>query len=221
VLVNADLPYAYETLLGEPYKNIDRFDFSCSAFLMYLGVDRAYPALPHHNLVVPSDLRCACADIFERHQVPADPAFYVCNPSKTDPALAPAGMENIYVLVPVPSQDPARPIDWAVEGPRLEAEMLERLERFGLTDLRRHLVTKRTFTPQDFHLELGATRGEAFGLAHGIDQVGYFRPHNRHAECTNLFFVGQSTHPGCGVPMVLISSRLVVERMLAEQGAPA
>jgi phytoene desaturase len=221
VLVNADLPYAYETLLGEPYKNIDRFDFSCSAFLMYLGVDRAYPALPHHNLVVPADLRRACQDIFERHQVPADPAFYVCNPSKTDPALAPAGAENIYVLVPVPSQDPARPIDWTVEGPRLEAEMLERLERFGLTDLRRHLVTKRTFTPADFHQELGATRGEAFGLAHGIDQVGYFRPHNRHADCTNLYFVGQSTHPGCGVPMVLISSRLVVERMVAEQGAPA
>jgi phytoene desaturase len=221
VLVNADLPYAYETLLGEPYKGIDRFDYSCSAFLMYLGVDRKYPDLPHHNLIVPSDLRRACDDIFERHHVPADPAFYVCNPSKTDPGLAPAGMENIYVLVPVPSQHPAKPIDWAVEGPRLEEEMLGRLERFGLTDLRRHLVTKRTFTPADFRLELNATRGEAFGLAHGIDQVGYFRPHNRHAECTNLFFVGQSTHPGCGVPMVLISSRLVVERMLAEQGAPA
>lgn len=221
VLVNADLPYAYESLLGERYEGIDRFDFSCSAFLMYLGVDGTYPDLPHHNLIVPGDLRRACDDIFERHQVPADPAFYICNPSKTDPSLAPAGMENIYILVPVPSQDPARPIDWAVEGPRLEAEMLERLERFGLTDLRRRLVTKRTFTPADFQVQLSATRGEAFGLAHGIDQVGYFRPHNRHAECTNLFFVGQSTHPGCGVPMVLISSRLVVERIAAEQGAVA
>jgi len=221
VVVNADLPYAYETLLGEPYQGIDRLDVSCSAFLMYLGVDRTYPDLPHHNLVVPADLRRACDDIFERHQVPADPAFYVCNPNKTDPALAPAGTENIYVLVPVPSQDPAHPIDWAVEGPRLEAEMLERLERFGLADLRRHLVTRRTFTPADFKVQLSATRGEAFGLAHGIDQVGYFRPHNRHAACTNLFFVGQSTHPGCGVPMVLISSRLVVERMHAEQGAAA
>ena len=221
VLVNADLPYAYETLLGERYPGIDRFDFSCSAFLMYLGVDRRYPDLPHHNLIVPSDLRSACADIFEHHRVPAEPAFYVCNPSKTDPSLAPAGMENIYVLVPVPSQDPARPLDWSVEGPRLEAAMLERLERFGLTDLRRHVVTKRTFTPADFQVQLGATRGEAFGLAHGIDQVGYFRPHNRHAECANLYFVGQSTHPGCGVPMVLISSRLVVERMLAEQGVLA
>lgn len=221
VLVNADLPYAYETLLGEPYAGIDRFEFSCSAFLMYLGVDRLYPALPHHNLIVPADLRRACDDIFDRHQVPAEPAFYICNPNKTDPSLAPAGMENLYVLVPVPSQDPAHPIDWAVEGPRLEAEMLERLERFGLTDLGRHVVTKRTFTPADFERQLGATRGEAFGLAHCIDQVGYFRPHNRHAECDNLFFVGQSTHPGCGVPMVLISSRLVVERMLAEQGVAA
>ena len=221
VLVNADLPYAYESLLGERYEGIDRFDFSCSALLMYLGVDGAYPGLPHHNLIVPSDLRRACDDIFLRHQVPADPAFYICNPSKTDPSLAPEGMENIYVLVPVPSQDPARPIDWAVEGPRLEAEMLERLERFGLTDLRRRLVTRRTFTPADFQVQLSATRGEAFGLAHGIDQVGYFRPHNRHADCTNLFFVGQSTHPGCGVPMVLISSRLVVERIVAEQGVVA
>ncbi len=221
VLVNADLPYAYETLLGEPYAGIERFDFSCSAFLMYLGVDGSYPDLPHHNLIVPADLRRACDDIFERHQVPADPAFYICNPSKTDPSLAPEGKENIYILVPVPSQDPARPIDWAVEGPRLEAEMLERLERFGLSDLRRRLVTSRVFTPADFQVELSATRGEAFGLAHGIDQVGYFRPHNRHAECTNLFFVGQSTHPGCGVPMVLISSRLVVERMAAERRVTA
>ena len=221
VLVNADLPYAYESLLGEPYPGIDRFDFSCSAFLMYLGVDGTYPDLPHHNLIVPGDLRRACDDIFDRHRVPADPAFYICNPSKTDPSLAPEGKENIYVLVPVPSQDPARPIDWAVEGPRLEAEMLQRLEEFGLTDLRRRLVTKRIFTPADFQVQLSATRGEAFGLAHGIDQVGYFRPHNRHAECDNLFFVGQSTHPGCGVPMVLISSRLVVERIVAEQGAVA
>lgn len=221
VLVNADLPYAYETLLGEPYPGIERFDFSCSAFLMYLGVDGTYPDLPHHNLVVPADLRRACEDIFERRAIPQDPAFYICNPSKTDPSLAPEGSENLYVLVPVPSQDPEDPLDWDREGPRLEAKMLRRLEDFGLTDLRERLRTRRVFTPADFQLELGATRGEAFGLAHGIDQVGYFRPHNRHADCTNLYFVGQSTHPGCGVPMVLISSRLVVERMRAERQAAA
>lgn len=217
VLANADLPYVYETLLGEKYPGIDRFDFSCSAFLMYLGVNRSYPALTHHALVVPQDLRATCDAIFSG-RVPADPAYYICNPSKTDPSLAPPGCENLYVLVPVPSQLPGREIDWSIRGPRLEAEMLDRLERFGLTDLRRHIVTRRTFTPTDFALEFSATRGEAFGLAHGIDQVGYFRPHNRHPRLGNLYFVGQSTHPGCGIPMVLISSRLVVERMAEEQG---
>ncbi|MBA3496752.1 MAG: phytoene desaturase [Gemmatimonadales bacterium] len=216
VLANADLPYVYETLLREKYPRIDRFDFSCSAFLMYLGVNRRYPDLTHHALVVPRDLRATCDDIFSG-RVPGDPAYYVCNPSKTDPSLAPPGCENIYVLVPVPSQLPGREIDWSIEGPRLEAAMLERLERFGLTDLRRHIVTRRTFSPVDFTHDFSATRGEAFGLAHGIDQVGFFRPHNRHPRFENLYFVGQSTHPGCGIPMVLISSRLVVERMAAEQ----
>ncbi|HYC31739.1 MAG TPA: phytoene desaturase family protein [Gemmatimonadales bacterium] len=217
VLANADLPYVYATLLGEPYPRIDRFEFSCSAFLMYLGVDRRYPALPHHTLVVPGDLRRACEDIFDRGRVPADPAFYVCNPSKTDPSLAPPGCENLYVLVPVPSRAPGREIDWSAAGPRLEANMLTRLERFGLRDLRRHIVTRRTFTPDDFTTAFSATRGEAFGLSHGIDQVGWFRPHNRHPGIENLYFVGQSTHPGCGVPMVLISARLSAARIAAEQ----
>lgn len=219
VLANADLPYVYQSLLGERYPRIDRFDFSCSAFLMYLGLGRRYPALPHHTLVVPANLRVACDDIFHHQRVPRDPAYYLCNPNKTDPGLAPPGCENLYVLVPVPAQAPGRELDWAVEGPRLEDAMLDRLERFGLRDIRRHIVTRRRFTPADFSGSFSATRGEAFGLAHGIDQVGWFRPHNRHRALSNLYFVGQSTHPGCGVPMVLISARLVVERLAEEQAA--
>ena len=206
--------------MGEPYPGIDRFAFSCSAFLLYLGVGRRYPELTHHALVVPRDLRATCEDLFAG-RIPDDPAYYICNPSKTDPSLAPPGCENVYVLVPVPSQTPGREMDWSVEGPRLEAAMLERLERFGLIDLRRHIITRRTFTPADFRSELSATRGEAFGLAHGIDQVGWFRPHNRHPTLENLYFVGQSTHPGCGIPMVLISARLVVERIADEQAVRA
>jgi phytoene desaturase len=217
VLANADLPYVYETLLEQPYPRIERFAFSCSAFLMYLGVNRRYPHLPHHTLVVPSDLRAVCDDIFRHHRIPDDPAYYICSPSRTDPSLAPPGCESIYVLVPVPSRHPSRTVDWSVEGPALEAAMLDRLERFGLTDLRRHLVTSRTFTPAEFGSRFSATRLEAFGLAHGMDQVGYFRPHNRHPVYRNLYFVGQSTHPGCGIPMVLISSRLVAERIAAER----
>ena len=217
VLANADLPYVYERLLGERYPRIDHMDFSCSAYLMYLGVGRTYPRLTHHALIVPRNLRAACEDIFDHHRIPADPPYYLCNPSKTDPTLAPSGCENLYVLVPVPSQSQGREIDWSVEGPRLEAATLERLERLGLRDLRRHIITRRIFTPDDFAGSFSATRGEAFGLAHGINQVGWFRPHNRHPAYGNLYFVGQSTHPGCGVPMVLISSRLVAQRIAEEQ----
>jgi phytoene desaturase len=219
VLANADLPYVYDSLLGEPYPRADRLEFSCSAFLMYLGIRGRYPQLSHHTLVVPEDLAGACRDIFDRSRVPADPAFYVCNPSKTDPSLAPPDCENLYVLVPVPSQAPGREIDWSAAGPRLEAEMLDRLEGLGLTDLRRRIITRRTFTPADFTRAFSATRGEAFGLSHGMNQVGWFRPHSRHPRYPNLYFVGQSTHPGCGIPMVLISSRLVAARIADEQGA--
>jgi phytoene desaturase len=78
-------------------------------------------------------------------------------------------------------------------------------------------VTKRLFTPDDFRRDFGNIRGEAFGLSHGLRQIGYFRPHNRHRTLSNLYFVGQSTHPGCGLPMVLISARCVAERVLAEE----
>lgn len=221
VIANADLPFVYRSLLGEPHPRIERLDYSCSAFLMYLGVNRRYPRLPHHTLVVPADLRAACRDIFERGRVPSTPPWYLCNPSKTDPSLAPPGGENLYLLVPVPNQSVGHEVDWSAEGPRLEAEMLDRLERFGLAGLRGHLATRRTFTPADFAARFSATCGEAFGPAHGMDQVGYLRPHNRHATYRNLYFVGQGTHPGCGIPMVLISARLVSERIAQEQGVAA
>lgn len=216
IVANADLPYTYDTLLEEPYPGIDRKEFSCSVVLLYLGVNRTYPDLLHHNLVVSRDLRTACRELFEDHVMPEDPPFYLVATTRTDPSQAPPGCENLFVLVLAPSQDPARPIDWAVEGPKVEARTLERLEQFGLTDLRQHIVTKRVVTPADFTVRFGNLRGEAFGLAHGLSQIGYFRPHNRHDRYRNLYFVGQSTHPGCGLPMVLISADCVTQRIQAE-----
>ncbi|HEU4570593.1 MAG TPA: phytoene desaturase family protein [Gemmatimonadales bacterium] len=221
VVANSDLPYTYDTLLGEPYPGIEEKRFSCSVVLLYLGVDRTYPHLEHHNFVVAPDMRAACAAMFEEHRMPERPPFYVVASTRTDPAGAPPGCENLFVLVLAPSQhpDPARRIDWAVEGPRVEARTLEQLEAWGLTDLRRHIVTRRLVTPDDYTADFGNLRGEAFGLAHNFTQIGWFRPHNRHRRLENLYFVGQSTHPGCGLPMVLISADVLAERMAAE--APA
>jgi phytoene desaturase len=221
VVANSDLPYTYATLLNEPLPGIDAKRFSCSAVLMQLGVDRTYPHLEHHNFVVPPDMRGACSDLFAHHRMPERPPFYVVASTRTDPEGAPAGCENLFVLVLAPSRpaDPAKAIDWSVEGPRVEARTLEQLEAWGLTDLRRHIVTKRVVTPADFTAEFGNLRGEAFGLAHNFSQIGWFRPHNRHAKYRNLYFVGQSTHPGCGLPMVLISADLMAQRIMEE--APA
>jgi phytoene desaturase len=220
VVANSDLPYTYESLAGRKLPGVDRKEFSCSVVLMYLGVNRQYPQLLHHNLVVSADMRGDCERIFRRHEMPDAPPYYICAPTRTDPSLAPPGSDLLFILALAPSQNPARPIDWSIEGPRFGERMLDRLEAFGLTGLREHLVTQRMVTPADFTDRYGNVRGEAFGLSHGFTQIGYFRPHNRHRTLENLYFVGQSTHPGCGLPMVLISARLAAERIEAECGVP-
>jgi phytoene desaturase len=155
--------------------------------------------------------------------MPEDPPFYVVATTRTDPGQAPPGCENLFVLVLAPSQpkDRSRWIDWSSEGPRVEERTLRRMETtLGMTDLRRHIVTRRLATPQTFTDRYGNLRGEAFGLSHNLRQIGWFRPHNRHARLRNLYFVGQSTHPGCGLPMVLISAECVVDRIISERAAP-
>lgn len=217
VIANSDLPYTYDKLLGEPYPRIERKEFSCSVVLLYLGVNRTYPHLLHHNLAVSSDLRASCDQLFRQHQMPEDPPFYVVATTRTDPSRAPAGGESLFVLVLAPSQDPANPVDWAKVGPEVEKRTIARMERqLGCTDLARHIVTRKLVTPDDFTANYGNLRGEAFGLSHGLSQIGYFRPHNRHSRYRNLYFVGQSTHPGCGLPMVLISAECVADRIRSE-----
>lgn len=217
IIANSDLPYTYDTLLDEPYPGIERKEFSCSVVLLYLGVNRTYPHLLHHNLAVSKDLEASCHDLFARRQMPDDPPYYVVATTRTDTTTAPPGSENLFVLVLAPSQDPARPLDWTRLGPEVaERTMIRMEEQLGCTDLRKHIVTQKVVTPDDFTRDFGNLRGEAFGLSHGLTQIGYFRPHNRHAKYRNLYFVGQSTHPGCGLPMVLISAKCAVERVVED-----
>ncbi len=217
IVANSDLPFTYDKLLGEPYPGIEKKVFSCSVVLLYLGINRTYPHLLHHNLAVSKDLEASCHDLFARRQMPDDPPYYVVAATRTDATAAPPGGENLFVLVLAPSQDPARPLDWTWLGPEVAERTMTRMEQqLGCTDLRKHIVTQRIVTPSDFTLNFGSLRGEAFGLSHGLTQIGYFRPHNRHRKYRNLYFVGQSTHPGCGLPMVLISARCAVERIVEE-----
>jgi phytoene desaturase len=220
VLCNADLPWAYRNLIDPrqtTLRHAERLRYTSSAFMLYLGTCKRYPALLHHNVLFGGAYREAFEDIFDRLRVPADPSFYVNVSARTEPASAPPGGDNVYVLVPVPHRRPG--LDWAVEAPRLRRAVLERLAGIGCPDLAEHIAVERQFTPDDWEAELNLERGAAFGLSHDFFQVGPFRPRNQDPSVPNLFFVGASTQPGTGLPMVLLSARLVTERIVRQLGA--
>jgi phytoene desaturase len=220
VLCNADLPYAYEKLLDPGVtrlKRAEKLRYTSSGYMLYLGLRRRYEGLQHHNVVFGRDYKGSFDDIFERFRVPEDPSFYVNAPAHTDPSLAPPGKDALYVLVPVPHQHPG--LDWKVEGPKVRAKVFQRMAELGYPELERDIEVERVFTPDDWAATFNLARGSAFGLAQNFFQIGPFRPANQDARVRNLFFVGASTQPGTGLPTVLISARLVVERILEWSGA--
>jgi phytoene desaturase len=222
VLANADLPYTYRQLLPEDAprdftaRRIERFSYTCSAHALYLGVRSAWPHLLHHNFVLSRDYKGTLDQIFIEGRLPDDPAFYICVPSVSDAAFAPPGCSSIMVLTPVPAESPR--IDWARDGPAFRERVLTLLEtRAGLIGLRSRIAVCHERRPPDWREAYNLHRGAAFGLAHGLLQVGWFRPDNRSRALPNLYFVGASTRPGTGVPLVLIGARLVAERIVREQ----
>ena len=148
-------------------------------------------------------------------QMPEDPSFHMNIPTVTDPSLAPPGHSLIYILAPMPNLQAH--IDWNEAAPYLRKQLIDRLERFIDPEIRQHIVWERQYRPGDWLVDINATLGTAFGsLSHGFFQSSYFRPHNKAAGVRGLYFVGQGTYPGIGMPMVMISSRLVTERICEE-----
>lgn len=211
IVCNADLPYGERELLGAASKR--RRTQSCSAYMMYLDVEGEHPELLHHNVVFGADYRRNLDDIFHRCTVPEDPSFYVCVSSRTDPERAVPGHENVYVLVPVPNL--THP--WSdADAAAIERTVLARLCRdvgFDPASIR----AKQTFSPRDWSEVLNLDQGAAFGLAHTTFQSACFRPANRSRHHPDVYFVGASTTPGNGLPMVLISAELL-EARLAQEG---
>jgi phytoene desaturase len=220
VLCNADLPWAYRTLLNSAHTQLrrsGRLHYTSSGYLLYLGLDRQMPGLGHHNVFLGEGYRQSFQDIFNRHRVPEDPSFYVAVPNRTDASLAPHGKDSVYVLVPVPHTHPS--MDWAVEGPRLRAKVLARLAREGFP-LEGHICVERSRTPEGWAQDYNLEKGSAFGLSMHLGQVGPLRPKNQDSRLPNLFFVGASTTPGTGLPTVMVSAELAVRKLraLAEAG---
>jgi phytoene desaturase len=182
--------------------------------MFYWGTDRTFPQLGVHNVFLTGDYRASFDRIFNDHTLPDQPSFYVHAPARVDPASAPAGQDSLFVLVPVGHL--AEGQDWDELRNRARQCVLDRLAAAGIPDLASHLKFEVTYTPQTWLHRYNLAKGAAFGLSHNFWQVGYLRPHNRHDRFDNLYFVGSSTHPGTGLPMVLLSARLTVERILQE-----
>lgn len=215
VVSNADLVHTYRDLLPKSArkkyhdKRLASYDPSSSAFILYLAVDRTYPELVHHNIYFGSDYDREMDEIFEEKRMPSDPSWYICAPTRTDPTLAPAGCEALYVLLLAPALGPNSP-DWETAKEQLTETMLDRIEKqAGLSDIREHILWQECFTPQDFERVFNGNRGSIFGLSAITQQTALFRPPNRSEDVRGLYLVGGSTQPGGGVPIVMLGGRLV------------
>ena len=219
VISNADLPYAYRELLPDRRRSerIERMKYSCSALCFHWGLDKTYPQLDQHNVFLSDNFREGLNKIFREKTIGDNPCFYVHAPARNDPSAAPPGCDTISVAVGIGHVDRKMPQDWEKIKDNTRKAVLERLRKQGLDDLEKHVRFEICHSPESWETGCNISRGAVFGsLGHDIFQMGYFRPHNRHDKYLNLYFTGGSTHPGNGIPNVLISAKLVSERILKE-----
>jgi len=219
IVINADFARAMTRLIPNSARRrwtderIGRKKFSCSTFMLYLGIDGLEDRLAHHTIYLAEDYAQNLADIETHHRLSEDPSFYVQNACVTDPSLAPKGRSTLYVLIPVTHQHPN--VDWSVEAPRYRKKALEQLEKIGIRNLDSRICYERILTPADWdrghQIHLGAT----FNLAHSLSQMLHLRPRNRFEDLDAVYLVGGGTHPGSGLPVIYESAR-ITSRLIGE-----
>jgi len=217
LVINADFAHAMRSLVPDTLRKrwsnaaLEQKKYSCSTFMMYLGVNRQFPKLEHHNIFLSNVYQSNLTDIERDHQLSNNPSFYVCHPTTTDASMAPAGKSALYILVPVTHLH--ENIDWNIESQRYRKLVLKQLSKIGITDLEPDIEYERIVTPVTWESEYAVHRGAVFNLAHSLDQMLFFRPQNRFKELDGVYLVGGGTHPGSGLPVIYesarISSRLV------------
>lgn len=208
VVSNADTVRTHRELLsGRPsvlFERRRKYEPACSGVVLYLGLERAYEHLLHHNFVFSHDPEEEFDFIYRKGQPAPDPTCYVCAPARTDREVAPPGGEALYVLVHTPYLRPGQ--DWNRMFPDYRQVILQKLAKTaGLTDLERRIRFEDRLTPQDIHDRYRVLNGAIYGLASHGKLFGAFKPANRSPDVPGLYLAGGSAHPGPGMPMVLMS----------------
>ncbi len=192
-------------------EKLSKMDWTMAPFTIYLGVKGTINLLDHHNYFLGTNFKGYANKIFTSSISPQKPYYYVNVSSKTNPDCAPPDSENIFILCPVP--DLRYKPDWS-DTEELAQNIIEDLANRVDFDIKSNIEVMQVLNPIDWQNMFNLYKGSGLGLGHGINQVGAFRPSNKDEEFENLFYVGASTIPGTGLPMVIISSRLVTERII-------
>lgn len=200
-------------------KRLKQKQFSCSTFMMYLGIEGRYEDLPHHTIHIAADYEQNLADIEQRHVLSSDPSLYVQNACVTDSTMAPDGMSTLYVLVPVTHMHPN--VDWSVERDRFRDLTLRQLEKLGVRGLADRIRYEHIITPADWDSEHQIHLGATFNLAHNLGQMLHKRPHNRFEDLDGVYLVGGGTHPGSGLPVIYESARITSKLIASDMKLPA
>ena len=219
VIANADLPYVYKQLL--PDKKVSdrmrKLKYSCSAIVFHWGIDKVYPQLDHHSVFLNDPYKDGLNKIFKEKSLADNPSFYIHAPVRSDKSAAPDNHDTLSVIVPAAHLDVNYDQDWKKLKQTARTGVIRRLKEAGLDDIEEHIKFEVCYLPKTWKKTCNVTYGSVFGsLGHTIFQMGYFRPHNQHKKYKNLYFAGGSTHPGNGVPLVLLGAKLISERILKD-----
>ena len=224
VVSNADFAHTYGNLIGSEHRKkwtdskLSKVGYSMSAYLLYLGVKKTYPKLLHHTLILSQRYKELVRDIFDNKILPDDFSMYLHVPTRSDAGMAPPNCESMYVLIPVANLDGNT--DWSNTTQSFTDKVIDFLEKdFGLENLRDNIEVAETFTPLDFKSHRNNHLGSAWGVEPKLTQTAIFRPHNRSEDIKGLYLVGTSTHPGAGVPGVLLTAETTENVVLEDYSA--
>jgi phytoene desaturase len=214
VIASADYHHVEQNLLPAEYRNYsesywNKKTFAPSSLIFYLGVNKKINKLLHHNLFFDADFKTHSVAIYETPSWPDEPLFYVCCPSKTDATVAPEGMENVFILIPIATGIE----DNESIREKYFQKVIKRLEKYTEDKIAEHIIYKKSYCVSNFINDYNAFGGNAYGLANTLKQTAVLKPSLRNKKVKNLFYTGQLTVPGPGVPPALISGQIAAKEL--------